>query len=104
MDTNTQPRQPSGTPVGGQFAGKSNPESDTMLEVPGPLPVIAPVSATRSADLERVRRIAMERTQLETDEMRLARSLIAADVVSKYPSATQYVIQSEPDDMGGWYP
>jgi hypothetical protein len=26
MNTNTQPRQPSGTPVGGQFAGKQNPE------------------------------------------------------------------------------
>ena len=26
MSTNTQPRQPSGTPVGGQFAGKANPE------------------------------------------------------------------------------
>jgi len=31
MSTNTQPRQPSGTPVGGRFAGKSNPESDIEL-------------------------------------------------------------------------
>jgi len=44
MSTSTQPRQPSGTPVGGQFAGKTNPESDTGLldmdlsglAVPGP--------------------------------------------------------------------
>jgi len=32
MELDTQPRQPSGTPVGGQFAGKSNPESDIELE------------------------------------------------------------------------
>ncbi len=33
MSTNTQPRQPSGTPVGGQFAGKANPEPpDSLLE------------------------------------------------------------------------
>jgi len=31
MSTNTQPRQPSGTPVGGQFAGKANPEPDVEL-------------------------------------------------------------------------
>ncbi|MHB8318121.1 MAG: toxin-antitoxin system YwqK family antitoxin [Acidimicrobiales bacterium] len=28
----TQSRQPKGTPVGGQFAGKANPESDVALE------------------------------------------------------------------------
>ncbi|MHB8318115.1 MAG: hypothetical protein ACYDEP_02620 [Acidimicrobiales bacterium] len=27
-----QPRQPKGTPVGGQFAGKANPESDVAIE------------------------------------------------------------------------
>jgi len=27
-----QPRQPSGTPVGGQFSGKSNPEADIVLD------------------------------------------------------------------------
>jgi len=32
MSTNTQPRQPSGTPTGGQFTGKSNPESEIPLE------------------------------------------------------------------------
>ncbi|MDA8358119.1 MAG: hypothetical protein M0Z95_17915 [Actinomycetota bacterium] len=32
MSTNTQPRQPSGTPVGGQFAGKANPEPDTQWD------------------------------------------------------------------------
>jgi hypothetical protein len=32
MSTNTQPRQPSGTPVGGQFAGKANPEPDVHLD------------------------------------------------------------------------
>jgi len=31
MSTNTQPRQPQGTPIGGQFAGKANPESDVEL-------------------------------------------------------------------------
>jgi hypothetical protein len=31
MSTSTQPRQPSGTPVGGQFAGKANPEPDVEL-------------------------------------------------------------------------
>lgn len=34
MSTSTQPRQPKGTPVGGQFAGKTNPES--TLELVGP--------------------------------------------------------------------
>jgi len=31
MSTKTQPRQPHGTPIGGQFAGKSNPESEIEL-------------------------------------------------------------------------
>jgi hypothetical protein len=31
MSTSTQPRQPSGTPVGGQFAGKENPECEIEL-------------------------------------------------------------------------
>jgi len=31
MNTTTQPRQPQGTPVGGQFAGKTNPESELAL-------------------------------------------------------------------------
>jgi hypothetical protein len=31
MSTSTQPRQPSGTPVGGQFAGKANPEASIDL-------------------------------------------------------------------------
>jgi len=31
MSTNTQPRQPSGTPTGGQFTGKTNPESEVVL-------------------------------------------------------------------------
>jgi len=31
MSTNTQPRQSKGTPVGGQFAGKSNPEGGVDL-------------------------------------------------------------------------
>ena len=30
MGYNDQPRQPSGTPVGGQFAGKANPEADSI--------------------------------------------------------------------------
>jgi hypothetical protein len=35
MSTNTQPRQPSGSPVGGQFAGKANPEpTDVVLDLP----------------------------------------------------------------------
>lgn len=34
MDTNTQPRQPKGAPIGGQFAGKANPESDVTLGDP----------------------------------------------------------------------
>jgi len=32
MSPNTQPRQPSGTPVGGQFVGKASPESGIELE------------------------------------------------------------------------
>jgi hypothetical protein len=32
MSTSTQPRQPSGTPVGGQFAGKANPEANLVLD------------------------------------------------------------------------
>jgi len=31
MARNDQPRQPSGTPIGGQFSGKSNPESDADI-------------------------------------------------------------------------
>lgn len=36
-----QPRQPQGTPVGGQFAGKTNPESETELSVFTPFPALA---------------------------------------------------------------
>jgi len=32
MSTKTQPRQPHGTPIGGQFAGQSNPESEIELD------------------------------------------------------------------------
>jgi hypothetical protein len=32
MSINTQPRQPSGTPVGGQFAGKDNPEPSIDID------------------------------------------------------------------------
>jgi len=31
MESNTQPRQPRGTPIGGQFAGKANPECTLAL-------------------------------------------------------------------------
>jgi len=38
MEPNTQPRQPQGTPVGGQFAGKANPEpTDVLLDEHPPL-------------------------------------------------------------------
>jgi len=32
MEPSDQPRQPHGTPIGGQFAGKTNPESDVDLD------------------------------------------------------------------------
>jgi len=42
MSTNTQPRQPRGTPVGGQFAGKSNPESEVALSPDEPEKIVLP--------------------------------------------------------------
>jgi len=38
MEPNTQPRQPRGVPVGGQFTGKANPESDVELALPDDAP------------------------------------------------------------------
>jgi len=104
MSTNTQPRQPQGTPVGGQFAGKTNPESDIELPHFGPVPMVAAASLTTTADFGRLRQISMERVDLEIEETNIARSLIAAAVIAEYPSATHYVLHSEPDDMGGWSP
>jgi len=43
MNTNTQPRKPQGTPVGGQFAGKTNPESDVELHLPDDTIQLIPV-------------------------------------------------------------
>jgi antirestriction protein ArdC len=66
MDTNTQPRQPSGTPVGGQFAGKSNPECDIELVEPVPDEPRDPVSF---GHLERGDRVeAMQKEIAETIE------------------------------------
>jgi len=103
MTTNPA-RQPKGRPTGGQFAAKSNPESEIELTHFGPAPILAAVSPTTTADFGRLRRIATERANLEVEETNIARSLIAAAVVGEYPSATRYVLNSEPDDMGGWYP
>jgi len=42
MSTNTQPRQPSGTPTGGQFSGKSNPESEVALDAEQSVMTVSP--------------------------------------------------------------
>jgi len=104
MSTNTQPRQPSGTPTGGQFTGKTNPESDIELPHFGIAPMVAAASHTTTADFGRLRQVTLARADLEVEERNLSLSLIAAAVIDEYPSATQYVLHSEPDDMGGWYP
>jgi len=47
MSTNTQPRQPKGTPVGGQFAGKTNPEPGAdILEMAHPVKVTSKKGTT----------------------------------------------------------
>jgi len=47
MSTNTQPRQPSGTPTGGQFADKSNSESEIYLDTKQPVREVGPDGTER---------------------------------------------------------
>jgi len=103
MTTNPA-RQPKGRPTGGQFAAKANPESDIELPYSGLVPTVSPISPTTEADFSRMRQIRSDRADLNAEETNIARSLIASDVIAEYPSATHYVLRSEPDDMGVWYP
>jgi len=53
----TQPRQPKGRPVGGQFAAKENPEADFELEVEGPATAPQPGTGPALSNLDRTERI-----------------------------------------------
>lgn len=66
MSTQIQPRQPYGTPVGGQFAGKTNPESEVELSGDTGL-VDAPAdgATARFGDLDRTERIKAMQAEIE---------------------------------------
>jgi len=70
MSTSTQPRQPSGTPTGGQFAGKSNPESDAALQIDEIEPALSGVMADmydKSRAAGRSHEDALEDVRYETE-------------------------------------
>jgi len=63
VETGIKPRQPAGVPIGGQFAAKSNPESDLDLDIAPATGVDG--SAPALKDLDREERIKAMQAEIE---------------------------------------